>query len=295
MIPEGFTVVAGSLGGQGGSVARTLKENGRHVRVLTHNRWSSNAHDLLDAGVEVLNDSLDTPEVVVRDLAGASHVFAAFTPFDGGGLQTELLQARNLAWASVRAGVQHMAYSSVGDVERDRDARDGDLWTVERLLLQFELPLTLLRPAFPMENIDEYALRRDADGVLALRLPLSERTVVPWIAVEDVGALVRLAFDRPEAFGRGPVHLGADELSFAEAAVQIGEVLGEEVRYEQIALGEVTDRHARGVYRWFLNHGRYEPDVDKLRRLHPGLLTFRRWLEAGHLDLGKIEQASATA
>ena len=115
--------------------------------------------------------------------------------------------------------------------------------------------------------------------------------MVHWIAMDDVGALVRLAFDRPGAFGRGPVPLGADELSFAEAAAMIGETLGEEVRYEQIALGEVRDRHARGMYRWFQNHARYEPDVDELRRLHPGLLTFRQWLEAGRLDLGKIEQS----
>ena len=61
----------------------------------------------------------------------------------------------------------------------------------------------------------------------------------------------------------------------------IGAVLGEEVRYEQIALGEVRDRHARGMYRWFQSYAHYEPDVEKLRRLHPGLLTFRQWLEAG--------------
>ena len=94
-------------------------------------------------------------------------------------------------------------------------------------------------------------------------MPLSEQTVVHWIAVEDVGALVRLAFDRPAAFGPGPVQLGADELSFAEAAALIGEALGEEVRYEQIALGEVKDRHARGMYRWFQSYARYDPDVDE--------------------------------
>ena len=295
MIPDGFTVIAGSLGDQGGSVARTLKEHGRHVRALTRDRWSKTSRRLLDAGVEVLSDSLDTPEVVVRDLAGASHVFAAFTPFDEGGLQTELRAVRNLAWASVRTGVQQVAYASVGDPEQDRHAKDSDLWGVEQLLRQFELPLTLLRPAFFMENIDEYALRREGDGGLVLRLPLSEQTVVPWIAVDDVGALVRLAFDRPGAFGPGPVHLGAGELSFTEAAATIGEVLGEEVRYEQTAIGEVRDRHARGMYRWFLDHGHYEPDVDKLRRLHPALLTFRQWLEAGRLDLHKIEQRSSAA
>jgi uncharacterized protein YbjT (DUF2867 family) len=186
VIPDGFTVVAGSLGDQGGAVARTLKRHGRHVRALTHNRWSPAADELLQMGVEVLNDNIETPEVVVRDIAGAAHVFGAFTPFDEGGLRTELLQVRNLAWASVRAGVEHLVYSSVGDPEQDKEVAAGDLWGVERLLQQFDLPLTILRPAFFMENVDEFALRRDAGGSLVLRMPLSENTTVHWIAMEDV-------------------------------------------------------------------------------------------------------------
>ena len=295
MIPDGFTLIAGSLGDQGGSVAQTLKQNGRHVRALTRNRWSPAALRLLKYGVEVLNDDLETPEVAVRDVAGAADVFAAFTPFDEGGLQTELRHVRNLGWASVRAGVEHLVYASIGDPQQDSDAGPGDLWGVERLLRQFELPLTMLRPAFFMENIDGFALRRGKDGELVLRLPLTARAVVQWIALGDVGALVRTAFDRPEAFGRGPVALGAGELSFAEVAGLIGETLGEHVRCEQIPFGEVKDGHARGMYRWFQNSARYEPDVERLRRLHPGLLTVRRWLQAGRLDLKKVEQGTAAA
>jgi uncharacterized protein YbjT (DUF2867 family) len=295
MIPDGFTVVAGSLGDQGGAVARTLKRHGRHVRALSHNRWSSAARSLVDTGVEVLNDNAETPEVVVRDIAGASHVFAAFTPFDEGGLQAELRQVRNLAWASVRAGVKHFIYSSVGDPDQDKEVKADEIWGVERLLQQFELPLTILRPAFFMENVDEFALRRDVDGALVLRMPLGEHTKVHWIAVEDVATLVRLAFDRPGAFGPGPVQLGADELSFADACAVIGDRLGEEVRYEQIALGEVKDRHARGMYRWFQSYAHYRPDVEKLRRLHPGLMTFEQWLDRGRLDLHKVEHGSSAA
>ena len=295
MIPDGFTLIAGSIGDQGGSVAQTLKQNGRHVRALTRSRWSPAAMRLLKYGVEVLNDDLEAPEVAVRDVAGAADVFAAFTPFDEGGLQTELRHVRNLGWASVRAGVEHFVYSSIGDPERDKDAGPGDFWGVERLLRQFELPLTMLRPAFFMENIDGFALRRADDGELVLRLPLGARARVYWIALSDVGALVRTAFDRPDVFGPGPVALGADELSFAEVAGLIGETVGEHVRYEQIPLGEVKDRHARGMYRWFQNGARYEPDVEKLRRLHPDLLTVRRWLEAGRLDLEKVERRSPAA
>ena len=295
MIPDGFTVVAGSLGDQGGAVARTLKRHGRAVRALTQNRWSPAARSLVEAGVDVQNDNLLSPDVVARDLAGAAFVFGAFTPFDEGGLQTELQQVRNLAWASVRAGVQHFVYSAVGDPEQDKEVEADGIWGVERLLQQFELKLTLLRPAFFMENIDEFALRREDDGGLVLRMPLPERTEVYWIGVEDVGTLARLAYDRPRAFGPGPVQLGADKLSFAEACAMMSEVLGEHVRYEQIALGEVKDRHARGMYRWFQSYAHYEPDVAKLRRIHPGLMTFRQWLQSGRLDLGKVEYGSSAA
>ena len=95
MIPDGFTVVAGSLGDQGGAAARTLKRHGRHVRALTSNRSSSAARHLMDDGIDVLSDDLENPEVAVRDLAGAAHVFAAFTPFDEGGLNAELRQVRD--------------------------------------------------------------------------------------------------------------------------------------------------------------------------------------------------------
>lgn len=295
MIPDGFTVVAGSLGDQGGAVARTLKLHGRHVRALTRNRWSPAARRLLDAGVEVLSDNAQTPEVLVRDVAGAADVFASFTPFDEGGLRAELQQVRNLAWASVRAGVERFVYSAVGDPEQDRDVEAGGLWGVERLLGQFGLPLTIVRPTFFMENLDEFALRRDTDGTLVLRMPLAEHTAVSWIAVDDVATLVRLAFDRPEAFGPGPVVLGGETLSFAQACALIGARLGEEVRYEQIALGEVKDRHARGMYRWFQGSARYEPDVEKLRRLHPGLLGLDQWLDRGLLDRDKVEHGSSAA
>ena len=165
MIPDGFTVVAGSLGDQGGAVARQLKLHGApragtHAQPLVADRAPA-----ADDGVEVLNDSLETPEVVVRDLAGAAHVFAAFTPFEEGGLQAVLRQARNLAWASVRAGGAAIRLRIGGRPGAGpRGERRDELWGVERLLRQFDLPLTLLRPAFFMENIDEFALRRDDEA-----------------------------------------------------------------------------------------------------------------------------------
>jgi uncharacterized protein YbjT (DUF2867 family) len=295
MIPDGFTIVAGSLGDQGGAAARTLKLHGRHVRALSQDRRSPAAGRLLEAGVEVVTDDLQAPEVVMRDLAGAAHVFAALSPFDEGGPRAQLREVRNLAWASVRAGVEQVVSSSVGDPDHDRDLSAGDLWASERLLQQFDLPLTLLRPTFFMEDLDRFALRRSPGSGLVLRTPQPEKTVVPWIALEDIGTLVRVAFDRPGAFSHGPVSLAADQLSLAEVRALLSEALGEPVGYDQIAFGEVKDRRVRGMYRWFQVSARDEPDVGLLRRLHPGLRTMRQWLEQGEMDLSRIGSVAAAA
>jgi len=293
MTPDGFTVVAGSLGDQGGAVARSLNRCGKAVRALTHNREAPAVQRLEDEGVEVLNDNLDVPDVVNMDLRGASHVFAALTPFDEGGLVAEMRQVRNLGGAALQAGVRRFVYSAVGDPDVDRDGGADAIWGVEQRLLRFNLPLTLLRPAFFMENLEEYALRGNGDGEMVLRMPLGKDTRVQWIAVDDVGELARLAFDRPDAFGPGPVQLAADELTFAEAMDVIGDVLGAEVRYEQISLDEVEDEHAHGMYRWFQTYAHYHADIDRLRELHPGLMSLRDWLEAGRIDLSKVEEGPA--
>jgi uncharacterized protein YbjT (DUF2867 family) len=293
MATEGLTVVAGSLGDQGGAVARALHRHARPVRALSHNLRSPAATRLLTDGVDVLEDDLDVGEVVVRDLAGATGVFGALTPFDKGGLEAETRQVRNLAYAAVQAGVRRFVYSAVGDPEQDRDVTADAIWGVERLVQEFELPLTLLRPAFFMENLDEFALRRDPDGTLVLRMPLDPRTTVQWIAVDDVGELVRLALERPELFGSGPVELAADELTLEIALAMVGDELDADVRYEQISLDDVTDQHAHGMYRWFQSYAHYDADMEALRRLHPGMLTFRQWLEKGCLDQSKLEERPA--
>ncbi len=293
MAGDGLTVVAGSLGDQGGAVAKVMHAHALPVRALSHNLQSPAATFLLGAGVDVLQDDLDVPEVVLRDLAGARNVFGALTPFDKGGLETELRQARNLAWAAVQTGVERFVYSAVGDPEQDRDVSPHARWGVERLIESLDLPLTLLRPAFFMENLDEYALRRSEEGTLVLRMPLPPDTLVQWIAVHDVGEFVRLAFERPQAVGDGPLELAGDELTLQDALAMVGEKLGAPTRVEQISLDDVTDRHAHGMYRWFQSYAKYDADMERLRALWPSLRTFRDWLDQGWLDESKLEEKPA--
>jgi uncharacterized protein YbjT (DUF2867 family) len=301
MTLDGITAVAGSLGDQGGAVARAVRRTGGAVVALSRNPESPAAEELHELGVDVRHDDLDDADTVTRQLAPARRLFGALTPFDEGGLEAEQRQVRNLAEAAEHAGLERVIYSAVGDPEEDRDVSAQAIWGIERLIQQAGLPLTLVRPAFFMENLDEFALRWDGEEgvrtssreVLTLSLPLRESTTVQWIAVDDVGELVRLAFSRPDAFGPGPVQLAADELTLGEALRLIGDVLDVPVRYHQISLDEVHDRHAHGMYRWFRSYAHYHADVEGLRRLSPELRTFRQWLERGGLDQSKFERREA--
>ena len=287
---DGISVVAGSLGDQGGAVARALRESVRTVRALSHNVRSKAAKELRGLGVEVVDDDLNDAEAVRRDLAGAVELFGALTPFDEGGPAAERRQVEHLSAAAAAAGIGRVVYSAVGDPEKDRESAHDHLWGIERLLKEGSFPLTLLRPAFFMENLDEFALRWGDSGGLELRMPLDPETELQWIALEDVGVLVRLAFEHPEVFGEGPVELAGDELRLSEACVLMSEVIGAEVRYVRIPLEEVRGQseHAYGMYRWFEAYAQYHADIPSLRELHPGMLTFEAWLRRGYLDLEKL-------
>jgi uncharacterized protein YbjT (DUF2867 family) len=289
----GLTVVAGSLGDQGGAAAEVLYTHACRVRALSRDLGSRAACRLRGAGLDVVQDDLEDPHALRHDLAGAGQVFGALTPFDPGGLTAELRQARNLAAAALRAGAGRLVYSSVGDPDQDRDVSPGAPWGVERLLRGCGPSLTLLRPAFFMENLGEFGLRWDDHEELVLRMPLDPRATVQFIALRDVGEFIRLALERPEAFAGPPPELAGDELTLQDALALIGEKLGAATRYERISPDEVSSEHARGMYRWFESYAHYEADIDGLRALYPELRDFRQWLDQGLLDQSKLRERPA--
>jgi uncharacterized protein YbjT (DUF2867 family) len=282
--------VAGSLGDQGGAAARSLHEAGLSVRALSRNVSSAAAERLRSQNIRVIDDDLEQPGAVWRDLNGVRFVFGALTPFEPGGLAAELRQLRNLAGAAADVGVERFVYSAVGDPDQDVAVSPGAVWEVERMLIGYRLPLVLLRPAFFMENIDEFALRRATDGSLELRMPMDPDTCLQWIALDDVGGLVRLIYERADLFGPKPIELAGDQLTLSEAVDLLSACLGEDVKYRRIPLEAVEDDHARGMYKWFMAYAAYEADIERIRRLRPSMLTFRQWLETGHLDPSKVER-----
>jgi uncharacterized protein YbjT (DUF2867 family) len=215
-------------------------------------------------------------------LQGVYGVFGVQPPgFDGTDFATadEIRLGRNLADAAKAAGVRHFVYTSVGGADRQSGVPHFETkWAIEQHIGEIALPATLLRPTsfFELYFSPYVSFRGD---VLSF-LPDAE-TAVQHIAVEDIGAFARLVFERPDAFLGEALELAGDTLTASEIARAIGVSTGRNVVYHQYPPEAINQNPVLSALLDFLRHKGFAANIPLLRSLHPGLLTFDRWLDRG--------------
>ena len=198
--------VVGAASKQGRSVAHALLDSGRYrVRALTRRRDSEPAQVLAQRGAEVvvvpLQPSMQAElTAAMRGSAGAflmTPPIVKMPPADD-----EFTLGQELANAAVAAGVEHMVFSGLENVE----ARTGgtkwaphftDKARVEAYIRSLPIRSSFVYLAFFYTNIMEYYVpQRGADGLtLAIYLPPNVRMlfVDPLTAT---GPAVREMFDQ---------------------------------------------------------------------------------------------------
>jgi uncharacterized protein YbjT (DUF2867 family) len=274
-------LITGATGQQGGAVIRHMLAKGWHLRALTRNSSSDTALNLTHQGVELAQGDLE-------DLASLEHaahgVYGIYSVqnFWKVGAKREVQQGKNLADVAKKAGVEHLVYSSVGGAERNSGIGHwATKWEIEQYIRQLGLPATMIRPAAFMEN---YYSEQTEIGILqgkfvdAIRADKAYQT----IAVDDIGAFIALAFDRPKEFIGQALEIAGSELTNPQAAEVFSRVLGKLVEFEEIpmpvvqsALGEEYYQ----MYRWFNEEG-FKANIADLRRRYPEvhLHTLEEWL-----------------
>ncbi len=132
-----------------------------------------------------------------------------------------------------------------------------------------------------MENlITQSATVGIRDG--ALRTAAAPHLRQQFIALDDIGAFAALAMRNPDDYRGRTLELVGDVLTPPEVAAQVGAAVGREVPYIQRPIEElrrINERFARGYE--LLNSGNGsvpDVDIDELRLLHPGLMSFPDWL-----------------
>jgi uncharacterized protein YbjT (DUF2867 family) len=274
-------LITGATGQQGGAVIRHMLAKGWKLRALTRNSSSDTALNLARQGVELAQGDLE-------DLASLEHaahgVYGIYSVqnFWKVGAKREVQQGKSLADVAKKAGVEHFVYSSVGGAERNSGIGHwATKWEIEQYIRKLGLPATMIRPAAFMEN---YYNEQTEIGILQGKFTDAVRADKPYqtIAVDDIGAFMALAFDRPKEFIGQALEIAGSELTNPQAAEVFSRVLGKPVEFEELPMPvvqSVLGEEYYQMYRWFNEVG-FQANIAELRRRYPEvhLHTLEEWL-----------------
>ncbi|WBB63595.1 NmrA/HSCARG family protein [Streptomyces sp. WMMC500] len=262
-------LVIGATGNQGGATARELLARGRQVRALVRDPDKPEARELADRGAELVRGDMDDAASLRRAMAGVHGVFSVQAlAYEPETLAAEVRQGKAVADAAKEAGIRHFVYSSVGGAERETGIDHFESKAeIERHILALQLPATVLRPVFFMNNLLHYA---DAAGERLMELPVKPDKPMQMIASDDIGFFAAAAFDDPEHYVGRQIELAGDEITFPEVAEVYERVTGVATRFTALPIEE-------RMFEWFAEDG-YQADIHALRQVHPALMTFEEFL-----------------
>lgn len=297
--------VAGASSKQGRSVATALLTSGRYrVRALSRRTDSTPIRQLAELGAEVVVAPLELGHQA--ELTAAMHgsygVFlmtppTAPVPPPG---QPELALGRELADAAHAAGVQHMVWSSLENV----DARTGSaLWaphfTEKALVADYirTLPIrsSFIYLAFFYSNFLEYYVpQRGPDGSLTFAIYLPPDVLVPFVdPLTAAGPAVLEIFDNPERYAGKDLPVVGEMLTARQMVDTFVRVTGQKAHYASaytreellqhfpaFAADEYLVRELVGMVEYAVDYGYYAPgrDLEWSRKINPDTLTWEQFL-----------------
>jgi len=300
--------ITGATGAQGGGLARAILGDTSSefaVRALTRKPEGDKAKALEKAGAQVVAADMDDPPSVRRAFEGAHGAFCV-TPFwEHMNPERERAQVTAMAAAAKEAGVAHAIWSTLEDTRKLVPLSDDRMPTLQGkykvphfdakgeadgVFRDLQVPTTFLLTSFYWENLIYFGMgpRKGADGKYAFALPMADKKL-PGIAVDDIGRCAHAIFRAGPTWIGKTLGIAGEHLTGAQMAAALGRALGVEVVYQYVPpevyrtlgfpgaddLGNMF-QFKRDFEREFC--GARDPAV--ARSLHPGLLSFSRWLDA---------------
>jgi uncharacterized protein YbjT (DUF2867 family) len=276
----GTVAVCGATGRQGGAVARRLLASGWTVRALTRKPRGRAAAALAGQGARVVEVDLNDPATLHAAFDGAEAVFSVQNGMVSG-FDAEVAQGSNVADAAKAAGVRHLVYSSTGPATAPTGVPSWEAKRrVEQHIRTLGVPHTILRPTAFMELMTDRSFY-PAVGTWRIwpRLTGEER-LIPWLAVQDLGAVAASVFADPRTWVGREVPLAADVRSLAGCRSLFRDAVGHEPRTFPMPIW-LFDRFTRGdptaMWRW-LRTNEVPADPEQTRAILPSALSVREWL-----------------
>ncbi len=212
-------LVIGGTGNVGSAVVKELQKRKADIRLFVRD-----AKTATPQGVEVAIGDLLDPVSVEKAMHGADKLYLlnAVAPDE----LTQALIAYDLA---KKLKFKHIVYHSVFRVEHFKDVPHfASKFAIESALREFDVPFTIIRPNYFMQN--------DA----TLKDPLTKAGVYPAplgnagisvVDIRDIAEATAIALTSDEHFGKTYNLNGPEPLSGPKAASIWSKLLGKEVRY----------------------------------------------------------------
>jgi len=212
-------LVIGGTGNVGAEVVKELKKRKADIRLLVRNDSTPTP-----PGVEVAIGDLLDPVSIEKAMRGVDKLYLlnAVAPDE----LTQGLIAYDLA---KKLGLKHVVYHSVFRVERFKDVPHfASKFAIESALRAFEIPFTIIRPNYFIQND---ATLKDAlikTGIYAM--PLGE-VGISVVDIRDIAEATAIVLTSDEHQGNTYNLNGPEVLSGPEAASIWSKLLGKEIRY----------------------------------------------------------------
>jgi uncharacterized protein YbjT (DUF2867 family) len=299
--------VVGATSKQGRSVAHALLDSGRYrVRALTRGRDSEPARALAQRGAEVMPVPLQPgmQAELTAAMRGSSGAFLMTPPIVRvPPADHEFALGRELADAALAAGVGHVVFSALENVE----ARTGgtkwaphftDKARVEAYIRSLPIGSSFVHLAFFYTNFMEYYVPpRSADG-LTFAIYLPPDLPMPFVApLTATGPAVREMFDHPTQYAGRTLPVIGEILTPREMVDTFVRVTGEPARYASAYRREDFQRHfpalgadehfvreTVGMVEYAVEYGYYAPERDLTwsRKIDANASTWAQFLERSH-------------
>jgi uncharacterized protein YbjT (DUF2867 family) len=298
--------VVGATGAQGGGLVRAIlndKDNSFAVRAITRDVNSDKAKDLARLGAEVVAADVDDPASLEKAFKGAYGAFCVTFYWVHFSPEKELAQAKGMAQAAKRAGVQHVIWSTLEDTRKLVPLNDNRMPTLmgkykvphfdakgeaNQAFTDLGVPTTFLLTSFYWDNFVYFGMgpKKGQDGKLAITMPMDDKKL-PGIAAEDIGKCALGIFKKGRELIGKTVGIAGEHLSGSEMAAAFTKALGQEVRYNAVppevyrGFGFPGADDLGNMFQFkrdFEKEFRGPRDLAFSRALNPSLQTFEVWL-----------------
>ena len=307
MASKKIITVFGATGAQGGGLVRSILNDTNSefsVRAVTRTPDSDKAKELSKLGAEVVKGDIDDAATVQRAVDGAYGAYFVTFFWAHFSAEREKAEAATYVIAAKNAGLKHVIWSTLEDTREYVPLNDNRMPTLneiykvphfdgkgesDKFFKDAGVPTTFLLASFYWENFIYFGMepKRDADGKLALTLPIGDSKMA-GIAAEDIGKCAHSIFKRGQELLGKKIGVAGGQLTGKEMTDALSKALGETVVYNKIPASVFRSfgfPGAEDVGNMFQFYDEFADELNKTRdvsfskQLNPELQSFEQWLE----------------